>query len=259
MFWFTYYDKGSNALSFFGLRVIDSELLLFPKISEEPFYPLVAPFLEDEQRKQLAASMLNIRLSARSRKKSYGLRGLQLQTYRFCPLCWAEQNEQLKGDCGWLRMWQIPELALCPKHGVPLWDTGESFRDRHGVPRDIACDEINLDKARPLEPDRHAELLLETARDLMTANLRRMPSQTQWAVFWEKKLADMTNSQLADAAAAYWGTDWLLAHGFKRIDKKLLQTTGRRIWWKNLLLLKAADPTATLRDAINEAAWTRKK
>lgn len=78
-------------------------------------------------RRRLMASMLNKELPVYSRKKSFGVLGLRLQTYRFCPECWAEQNDELTSDCGWLRVWPIPELTLCPKHGVPLWDTEEPF------------------------------------------------------------------------------------------------------------------------------------
>lgn len=181
------------------------------------------------------------------------LQGSHLETYRFCKRCRQEKNEIQKGDMGRLRSWQIAQSRLCPKHKNPLLDTGESFRDRHGATRNIDWTDINLDQARPLEIRLPQDLLLtETAAALLERPLTRLPEKEHWDKFWERKLDGFDDDDLNAEAHRFWGQEILNRLEFERVGRDFQKGGGRRIWWKDLILLKAVDPTAILCDVIDQ-------
>ncbi len=219
-------------------------------IAGNTMYPLTAPFAEPSLRERLLDWMLG-NPSGKRRVSGRMLSGTQLETYRFCPACWEEQHRELKNDMGWLREWQIPQCRICLRHGVPLWDTGESFRDRYGASRNLDWSEIDRTKARPLEPLPHDRLLAETAVRLLSRPLDRLPETGQWDAFWRERLAGWENKTLAQKGEAYWGKELLTKLGVTRTDRSLLKGVGRRTWWKYLILLKTLDPEADLLETID--------
>lgn len=221
-------------------------------ISGHTMYPLTAPFIEPELRRRLLDWMCG-KTADRRPMQGRMLSGAMLETYRFCPKCWAEQNLALRSSMGWLRGWQVPQNGICPKHGSPLMDTGEPFKNSIGAIRLLDWSDIDLTRARPVETGPNERLMTETSKALFARPLQHLPSTEQWTRFWDRRLAGMTNKDLQANGIAYWGEAWLDARALK-IDRTLLKGPGRRIWWKNLLLLKATEPAADLLAAVDEAA-----
>ncbi len=222
-------------------------------IASNTLYPLTAPFVEPSLRERLLDWMLG-NPSGRRRVSGSMLKGTSLMTYRFCTKCWEEQERTCRGDQGWLRQWQVPENRLCLKHGVPLMDTGESFRDRFGATRNIDWSDLDLSKALPLVLHQHDEELSLTIDQLLNRPLTRLPTQEQWTRFWDVLLAPFDAAALAAAGNEYWGKDWLESKGIRYISRQLIDGPRCRVWWRHLVLLKAASPAMSLREAIDVAA-----
>lgn len=226
---------------------IDTETL----IAKHTFYPLVAPFAETALRERLLDWLCG-NPSGLSRVSAKMLQGTHLDTYRFCKECWQEQNATQKGDMGWIRTWQIPQCKLCPKHELPLMNTTEPFRDQFGATRNIDWTDVNFDQAYSL-PVRVPQdfLMTHTADRLLNRPLTNLPEKEQWDSFWERKLDGWTDDDLSETANRYWGKDYLERLGVDRVGRDFLKGVGRRIWWKNLILLRATDPKADLLQTID--------
>lgn len=222
-------------------------------IEKHTLYPLTAPFVEPLLRERLLDWMYG-NPSGRRRVSGKMLKGTLLSTYRFCPKCWEEQEGIRRGDQGWLREWQVPESRLCLKHGEPLMDTGESFRDRYGATRNIDWSDMDLRKARPFAVRKQDVELGRTIVELLKRPLELLPAPEEWETYWNQRLASFGEDELAEAGKDYWGEEWLREMGIEKVDRRLIDGVRCRVWWRHLLLLKAADPSAELVEAIDSAA-----
>lgn len=219
-------------------------------ITHNTFYPLLAPFAEEALRERLLGRMRgeSRRISGRI------LHGMQLKTHRFCPACWRLQEAARGRDLGWLRAWQIPQSRICLRHWTPLMELDELFRDEKGVIRNLNARDVDVSRATPMNVAKRDWLLSVTAGELLHRPLMNLPSEAQWTLFWDRLLKGATNRELARRGRRYWGGQWLASNGVADTDRLLIKGARRRIWWRNLLLLKAAMPEASLLEAIDEAA-----
>lgn len=227
-----------------------TECLIFP----HTHYGLCEPFIEPHLRVRLLDSMRDLSPKGKHGVIGSMLTGMYLENYRFCWNCWEEQRARYHDDMGWLSVWQVPQLRKCPVCGGLLRDTGESFRDCNGVYRNLDWSEVNLSTAVELTAMPHDDLLSTTAATLLKGIPGELPNAIQWKIFWKILLQNRNNDDIAAAGERYWGAQCLEMMQVKRVDRSLLRGTGKRIWWKNLLLLKAANPDIDLVSAIKFAA-----
>lgn len=200
---------------------------------------LTAPFFEAGQQTLLLQWLRGEPLAKRWR----GLRSpdTMFVKYRFCPKCAVEQRMSDTGENSWLISWQIPANTLCLKHGCPLLELEESFRDVWGVQRLINPNRaMNSQKAAPLKQDRHAELIARTVEGLLNARRtlpQELPNQERLLKYYERRGLAAAAHGMRD----YWGEDWLEARGI-RTPEDLLRGTRARSWLAHLILLKAMEP-----------------
>lgn len=210
-------------------------------------YPLIAPFIEEPARRRLFSWL----------KGDPGRLGLPrfstvlFQTYKYCPECLKEQ-ERKYGERYWQRKHQVPELSICPKHGSPLLDTSEAFRDDFGISRTIPPDDAHLLGARPLNRRAYDDVILQTLEDLFDAP-RTWPTPAQWRRGYERLIEGRTLAEIDRAARKYWGSGWLFhTHQIVRATD-LLRGRHRSAWWMHLTLLMALKPDMTMREMMDFA------
>ena len=168
-------------------------------VREHTSYPLIAPFLTPENRIRLLCWMLDDSRRL-GRPGSRIFTGTHYKTYRFCPRCFEEQ-ETRSGERYWRRMWQYPQLAVCPVHGTPLWDTQEPFQGISGSTRVISPYAVNC--AVQLAPGPHDGEVLAALNDLLGEPLP-LPSPEQWKQAYEVLCRGRTHDEIDEAVLRYW-------------------------------------------------------
>ena len=216
-------------------------------VREHTSYPLIAPFLTPENRIRLLCWMLDD-CRRLGRPGSRIFTGTHYKTYRFCPRCFEEQ-EARSGERYWRRMWQYPQLAVCPVHGTPLWDTQEPFQGISGSTRVISPYAVNC--AVQLAPGPHDGEVLAALNDLLGEPLP-LPSPEQWKQAYEALCRGRTHDEIDEAALRYWGSRWMEANHIRRTTD-LLRGRYFHAWWMHLTLIKALNPTMGMGDLIRFA------
>ena len=103
-------------------------------------FPFYALFSTEESREKKIIQLKEGRLSNCASLTDAGNKWKQTKQLRFCPMCAAEEREQ-NGDAYWHRLFQIPEMQFCPKHGTLLRSVTVLPRQLILPPKDqpIAC------------------------------------------------------------------------------------------------------------------------
>ncbi|MCG5252495.1 TnsD family transposase [Brevibacillus agri] len=127
---------------------INSHLTADKFVREHTLFPFYSAFLSPEQAEAVYRSMVKgdgggdiyMRTGLMASKIRYN------RFFRYCPVCAKEDLEDNYGEMVWYRMFQIPGLDICVKHGVWLLDSTVMLRQekRHIF---VAPDEENC----PLE------------------------------------------------------------------------------------------------------------
>lgn len=234
------------------LPQMSESLMGFKDVSEllcgHTTFLLTAPFLEAHQQRMLWGWM-NGNADCIRRHALRVPDGLY-ERYRYCPSCFEEQ-EALWGCRAWLRMWQVPACTLCLRHGRPLKELDEPFRDRYGVSRLLLADDVDMRKGRTLKPGPHDELLAQTVRKLLNARARWHPrdgmaEQKRCLAFYEE-LGGLAAAQAG--MARFWGTEWLAERGIHKAAD-IMKGIRNRSWLSHLILLKSLSPTADLAELL---------
>lgn len=213
-------------------------------------YPLIAPFLEPHERNRLLCWMLgDCRKLGRPGSRLFT--DILFKTYRFCPLCFEEQ-EKLFGERYWKREWQLPQIHICSVHNVPLLDTGIPFRDSNGISLTISPYAVSTGRVTKLCAT-NTDLLAITAIADLTNMPMPCPTREQWLAFYENLRCGRTDAEIDEAALAFWGAEWMAAHGIARATD-LLRGRHWRAWWMHLTLGLALNWRLRMRDMIRLAA-----
>ena len=210
------------------LNVTPSDLLY-----RHTLFPIYAPFIGEARRQRLTQELFDdnattIHLTAgivASRIK-------QPSFLRYCPECVIEQVRE-KGECYWLRKWQISGVESCPKHGNLI----DSRIGRHDIHRHsfTAPNLENCPWKMQSSGAWQCHVLAENISELLNLNPSVVPDFSQWSG-WYKHLAKeqgltrgkhVCHRELRDRVINFWGTSWLAKYG-------LLTEVGESYWLKNL-------------------------
>ncbi len=147
-------------------------------IYEHTMFPLYAPFVDES---------IRLRAMARMEKSSQGSVHLMLgaaasivktsDTLRACRLCLVDQ-EQRYGESYWSRLWFLPSLPHCPKHGF-LGQSSVSYHDnRHTY---HACGRVPCHSYQPCENTKTEQLcsLAQKAKELLYLPSQESPTNEQ--------------------------------------------------------------------------------
>lgn len=158
-------------------------------IYEHTMFPLYAPFVDES---------IRLRAMARMEKSSQGSVHLMLgaaasivktsATLRACRLCLVDQ-EQRYGESYWSRLWFLPSLPHCPKHGL-LGQSSVSYHDnRHTF---HACGRVPCHSYQPCENTKTEQLcyLAQKAKELLYLPSQESPTNEQWSRFYNELAHD---------------------------------------------------------------------
>ena len=163
-----------------------SETLIY----SHTLFPIYAPFIPEERRKQCLAWMK--KESQGSVHLAVGLNASRipaLKKVRYCPSCFKNQLESL-GECYWSKLWQVQGANCCLQHGA-LIESELDFRPsaRHAY---VSADfESNNAIVQP--PASETDLFITNkVLELLKLPPCSSPSYEQWSLFY-KNLALSAN------------------------------------------------------------------
>ena len=152
-------------------------------IYEHTMFPIYAPFTDES---------IRIRALAGMEKCSKGAVHLMLGApasivktsgnFRSCALCEAEQ-EQKYGERYWSRLWYLPGLPYCRKHGF-LNQSIDSYHDnRHSF---HSCSRILCQNSLDYKKSKTEQLsyLVQKAQEVLLLPCQKSPTKHQWSTFY---------------------------------------------------------------------------
>jgi len=152
-------------------------------IYEHTMFPIYAPFTDES---------IRIRALSRMEKCSKGAVHLMLGApasivktsgdFRSCSLCEAEQ-EQEYGESYWSRLWYLPGLPYCQKHGFLNQSTASYHDNRHSF---HACGRILCNAYLGDENSKIDQLsyLVQKAQEVLSLPCQKSPTKSQWSKFY---------------------------------------------------------------------------
>lgn len=159
-------------------------------IYRHTLFPIYAPFIPDNRRKQCLAWMQGE--SQGSVHLAVGLNASRVpapKKARYCPSCFKKQLEVL-GECYWSRLWQVQGTNCCLKHGT-LIKSELNFRSnaRHAY---VAPDFKSNDAIVQLPSSEMDVFITNKVLELLKLPSCKSPSYEQWTLFY-KNLALSAN------------------------------------------------------------------
>lgn len=153
-------------------------------IYEHTMFPVYAPFVDES---------IRIRAMERMEHCSKGSVHLMLgalasivkisDNFRVCPACVAEQKQKY-GESYWSRLWFLPSLPYCNKHGLLSQSTTSYHDSRHKY---HACDRIQCQPFSCNDQNKTAQqfaYLASKAHEVMRLPAQKSPTQHQWSLFY---------------------------------------------------------------------------
>ena len=149
---------------------------------QHTLFPLYAPFIPESRRQECLRWMANHSQGAIHLAIGNNASRLpSLKYIRYCPQCF---NEQFKayGEWYWSRMWQIPGITCCSKHGT-LADSSVEYRpnSRHDF---IAPTPHNCNINPQGSVNENNRFLISKISELLSLAEQSSPTFEQWTAFY---------------------------------------------------------------------------
>ncbi|WP_337027123.1 TnsD family Tn7-like transposition protein [Vibrio cholerae] len=152
-------------------------------IYDHTMFPVYAPFIDESIRVRAMGRMENC--SKGAVHLMLGAAASIVKTsdiFRICPICIAEQDKEY-GESYWSRLWYLPSLPYCPKHGL-LNQSSISYHDnRHTF---HACSRIQFRPAQYCDNRKTEQLfyLAKKSQELLLLPKQQSPTKHQWSLFY---------------------------------------------------------------------------
>ncbi|WP_299685570.1 TnsD family Tn7-like transposition protein [uncultured Vibrio sp.] len=153
-------------------------------IYEHTMFPIYAPFVDEsiriramERMEHCAKGSVHLMLGAPASIVKTS------DNFCVCPACVAEQKQKY-GESYWSRLWFLPSLPYCPKHGLLSQSTTSYHDSRHTY---HACGRI---QCQPLlsnttdKAEQQVAYLANKAKEVMCLPAQGSPTQRQWSLFY---------------------------------------------------------------------------
>lgn len=149
---------------------------------QHTLFPLYAPFIPESRRQECLRWMANYSQGAIHLAIGSNASRLPSVKYiRYCPQCFNEQFKDY-GEWYWSRMWQIPGITCCSKHGT-LADSSVEYRpnSRHDfiAPTPHNC---NINPQGSINEDNR--FLISKISELLSLAEQSSPTFEQWTAFY---------------------------------------------------------------------------
>lgn len=203
---------------------------------EHTLFPIYAPFTTESRRLQclkwmatesLGAIHLTLGLAASRLKKAKSL--------NYCPVCMQQQLAK-KGECYWLRQWQVRGANCCLQHGQ-LLETNLASHNNHRHQFFSATPDL-CPKAEQLESNAQSQLVARQVNILLTMDPAASASFAQWSKFYSQlarqaglKLGhNIQHEAIKERVLKCWPVLWLNQHGLMMSDNEIswLRTIFRK-------------------------------
>ncbi|WP_046225226.1 TnsD family Tn7-like transposition protein [Vibrio sp. ECSMB14106] len=153
-------------------------------IYEHTMFPIYAPFVDEsiriramERMEHCAKGSVHLMLGAPASIVKTS------DNFCVCPACVAEQKQKY-GESYWSRLWFLPSLPYCPKHGLLSQSTTSYHDSRHTY---HACGRI---QCQPLlsnttdKAEQQVAYLANKAKEVICLPAQDSPTQRQWSLFY---------------------------------------------------------------------------
>jgi hypothetical protein len=149
-------------------------------IYEHTMFPIYAPFIDESIRVRALKGM-----GSRSNSSVHLMFGAVASivktsdNFRSCSLCVAEQKQKY-GESYWSRLWYLPSLPYCPRHGL-LNQSSTSYHDnRHTY---HLCDQItcNTQLNKENKDKKLLDYLAKKSQEVLLLPCQKSPSKHQWS------------------------------------------------------------------------------
>jgi hypothetical protein len=186
---------------------------------EHTLFPLYAPFTTEPRRLQCLKWMAEESLGAVHLMLGVAASRLkQSKSLKYCPVCMQEQLA-IKGECFWLRQWQVVGASSCLKHGQ-LLETNLTHYHSHRHQFFSANPDI-CPKAEQQVVNAQARRVIRQVNILLAMAPKTSASFVQWSLFY-KQLAEQAgltrgqnvqHEQIKAQVLQRWPASWLNQFG----------------------------------------------
>ena len=193
---------------------------------EHTLFPIYAHFTTESRRLQclkwmaaesLGAIHLTLGLAASRLKKAKSL--------NYCPVC-MQQQLATKGECFWLRQWQVRGANCCLQHGQ-LLETNLASHNNHRHQFFSATPDL-CPKAEQLESNAQSQQVARQVNILLTMAPTISASFAQWSKFYSQlarqaglKLGhNVQHERIKERVLKRWPVLWLNQHGLMMSDNE---------------------------------------
>lgn len=193
---------------------------------EHTLFPIYAPFTTESRRLQclkwmaaesLGAIHLTLGLAASRLKKAKSL--------NYCPVC-MQQQLATKGECFWLRQWQVRGANCCLQHGQ-LLETNLASHNNHRHQFFSAKPGL-CPKAEQLESNTQSQQVARQVNILLTMAPTISASFAQWSKFYSqlarqaglKRGHNVRHEAIKERVLDRWPVFWLNQHGLVMSDNE---------------------------------------
>lgn len=152
-------------------------------IYEHTMFPIYAPFIDESIRSRALTCM-----ESRSKCSVHLMLGAVASiiktpdNFRSCSLCVTEQKQKY-GESYWSRLWYLPSLPYCPRHGlldqslISYHDNRHTYHLYDQVKWNIPLNKGNNDK-------KLLHYLAKKSQELLLLPCQKSPTKYQWSKFY---------------------------------------------------------------------------
>ncbi|MCR8921960.1 MAG: TnsD family Tn7-like transposition protein [Cellvibrionaceae bacterium] len=234
-------------------------------IARHTLWPIYAPFLPPERIKKLRNWMAEQSQGAAHLASGIAASRVKAKTELFaCRPCLAEQRLKY-GECYWHRLWQVPLVRMCPKHGA----LSRSNIELDGEHRHAFIPVESADLFQDVLVKEQDEVFAKQCAQLLLSNCEGI-SFAQWSLFYKQFAVSLNyldgsridHSKIHDTVVTFWGKQWLE-------DVRILPSRIETSWLKSLFrkhrksfsfaehivaIVALSDGRLSISEAINQAS-----
>ncbi|WP_087505365.1 TnsD family Tn7-like transposition protein [Neiella marina] len=199
-------------------------------IFKHTLWPMYMPFLPKERLSKLKLWMAGSSQGAAHLASGSAASRVKSKTkFYVCPSCLKDQLAQ-HGEYYWKRIWQIPLVKVCPKHGpLYLTDIGFDGEHRHTF---FSVENAKVLGAEEVQPN---DQIFAQQVDQLTHLESKALTFSKWSSFYQQLAstygfrtgAKIDHARILQAVVNFWGKRWLEEAG-------ILPTNSETSWLKTL-------------------------